>query len=1346
LKKTNKLEKAKTAESEILERISDAFVSLDASWHYTYVNKKAGEVFNRKPEDLVGKHIWTEFPEGIGQPFHLAYEKAMKEQQYVYLEEYYPPYDRWFENHIYPSPTGLSIYFKDNTEKKKAELELQKSEEKYRTVIKQASDGIFIGDQLGNCIEVNDSGCKLLGYEREEILTKNIKNAIIFNDDEIPLRLNELKEGKSIIQKRKMKRKDGSFLFVEISSQKLPDGNVIGVFRDLTERIEAEKKLQREIELSDKIINSLPGLFYLADPTPKLIRWNNEFEKVSGYSSEELKKAVPVTLFDPEDQLILKRALEKSYKEGLSDVEVRLLTKHGEKIPYYFTSAAIHYNGKPAILGTGINLTERKKAEQELELARINYLSLINNIDGIVWEADAKTFQFGFVSKQAERLLGYPVEQWINEPTFWKDHIYEADRSWAVNYCIQCTLEKKAHEFEYRMVAADGKLVWLRDIVTVLIENNEPVSLRGVMVDITERKKAEQEIKKSNERFELIAKATNDAVWDWNMETDETWGNETLYNFYDLDFSTDKLSSNTFFEHIHPEDVNRVKESMNNALNTSAQSITEEFRFRKKDGSYRIVIDRAYVYYNKEGKPTRMLGAMQDITEKKEAEAEKEKERRNATALINSTTDLLWSINKDFKLIKANDAFIKGLLDNGGYLIKPGDDILPEERFPQEYLQYWKDLYSKGLSGEKVLTEIYTPQANSTELLWFEIKTDPIKEGNEITGIACSMRNITERKKADILLSQSINALKEAQRIAQTGSWELDLLTNQPKWSDEVYRILELNVQNTSPSYELFLNAIHPEDREAVNNAYTNSIKNKTTYDINHRLLFPDGRIKYVREQCETIYNEEGTPLRSLGTIQDITKAKNAELVLNESEKKYKNLFYNNPVPLWVINRENSQIVDVNEAAIKHYGYSYEEFLQMTSKQLRPTFEYERYDAFIKEYGRTIEGNIGIWNHIKKDGTLINVELTVHTIFYNNLPCRLVLANDITEKMKVEKRLEFLVSASPAVIYSAAAEFPFGATFISENIKEQTGHVPKEFTSNPNFWSDHIHPLDKERVLKDIGHLFKEGRYTHEYRFRLKDGSYTWMYDEVKLLYDSAGKPLEMIGYWIKINERKQAEEKINQTNEQLRQLTTHLQKIREEERKRIGREIHDDLGQQLTAIKMDVAWVDKKIPAETTLIKSKLKNIITLLDGSNQSIRRILTELRPGILDDYGLLEALDWHGRQFTANTGIQVTINTNESEIKLSEPIATCLFRVYQEALTNISKHAHADKAIVSINLNDETIFMHINDNGRGFDDHSQKKRTSFGILGMKERVHSVKGDFELSSKPGMGTKISITIPLT
>src|SRR6185369_8000827 len=133
-----------------------------------------------------------------------------------------------------------------------------------------------------------------------------------------------------------------------------------------------------------------------------------------------------------------------------------------------------------------------------------------------------------------------------------------------------------------------------------------------------------------------------------------------------------------------------------------------------------------------------------------------------------------------------------------------------------------------------------------------------------------------------------------------------------------------------------------------------------------------------------------------------------------------------------------------------------------------------------------------------------------------------------------------------------------------------------------------------------------------------------------------------LMGVGIDFSERKMAQEEIEKTTEKLRELTAHLLSVREEERKRIGREIHDELGQQLTAIKMDVSWIDKKIPEPTAVIKNKLKNIITLLDGSNQSIRRILSELRPGILDDYDLVEALEWLDDQFTANTGIAVKFN--------------------------------------------------------------------------------------------------------
>ncbi|HRA10267.1 MAG TPA: PAS domain S-box protein, partial [Chitinophagaceae bacterium] len=165
------------------------------------------------------------------------------------------------------------------------------------------------------------------------------------------------------------------------------------------------------------------------------------------------------------------------------------------------------------------------------------------------------------------------------------------------------------------------------------------------------------------------------------------------------------------------------------------------------------------------------------------------------------------------------------------------------------------------------------------------------------------------------------------------------------------------------------------------------------------------------------------------------------------------------------------------------------------------------------------------------------------------------------------------------------------------------------------------------------------------------------------------------------ITEGKIAKEQIIESNKQLRDLAAHLLSIREEERRRIGREIHDDLGQQLTAIKMDVAWIDKKIADETVPVKTKLKNIISLLDGSNQSVRRILNELKPSILDEYGLLDALEWHSKQFTDNTGIAVTIDTAESEIRLEEELATCIFRICQEALTNVARHAEAKKVLIS-----------------------------------------------------------------
>ncbi len=137
-------------------------------------------------------------------------------------------------------------------------------------------------------------------------------------------------------------------------------------------------------------------------------------------------------------------------------------------------------------------MTELKQAEEAIRRSHAAYQELVNWIDGIVWEIDVRTFTYLFVSQHAERLLGYPVERWLTEPTFFQDHLHPDDREWAIAFCLQATREKRDHEMEYRMIAVDGRTVWLRDLVSVIVENDQPVKLRGVMVDITERKRTDE--------------------------------------------------------------------------------------------------------------------------------------------------------------------------------------------------------------------------------------------------------------------------------------------------------------------------------------------------------------------------------------------------------------------------------------------------------------------------------------------------------------------------------------------------------------------------------------------------------------------------------------------------------------------------------------------------------------------------------------------------------------------------------------------------------------------------------------------------------------------------------------
>ncbi len=226
-------------------------------------------------------------------------------------------------------------------------------------------------------------------------------------------------------------------------------------------------------------------------------------------------------------------------------------------------------------------------------------------------------------------------------------------------------------------------------------------------------------------------------------------------------------------------------------------------------------------------------------------------------------------------------------------------------------------------------------------------------------------------------------------------------------------------------------------------------------------------------------------------------------------------------------------------------------------------------------------------------------------------------------------------------------------------------------------------------------------------------------------------------------------EQKIVETgemNDQLRNLTAHLQDIREEERIHIAREMHDELGQLLTAFKMDISWLQKRFKHDADVnIVQKLEDMSKLTDDAVVFVRKIASELRPSVLDDFGLVPALEWHSEEFQKRFHIEVDFTSGFKEVKTSAIIATGLFRMYQESLTNVARHADASRVTAHLGVINDKLTLSITDNGKGFDISKSDQFKTLGLLGMKERAVMMGGTLEVRSQAGRGTAVIISVPL-
>ncbi|PWU09488.1 MAG: hypothetical protein C5B50_27305 [Verrucomicrobia bacterium] len=228
--------------------------------------------------------------------------------------------------------------------------------------------------------------------------------------------------------------------------------------------------------------------------------------------------------------------------------------------------------------------------------------------------------------------------------------------------------------------------------------------------------------------------------------------------------------------------------------------------------------------------------------------------------------------------------------------------------------------------------------------------------------------------------------------------------------------------------------------------------------------------------------------------------------------------------------------------------------------------------------------------------------------------------------------------------------------------------------------------------------------------------------------------------------EHRLAEEQLRESHRQLRALSTYLQSVREEERTRIAREVHDELGQALTSCKLDLSWIAGKLPRDQKPLIEKTRALTAHIDSTIQMVRRISSELRPGVLDHLGLAAALEWQANEFQNRTGIRCDVQANLQEGMLDQDVRTTLFRIFQETLTNIIRHAGATHVSVYLKQSRSRVSLEVTDNGRGITPSETFNTKSMGLLGMRERAALLAGSFRIAAlRRGHGTKVSVSVPL-
>ncbi len=887
--------------------------------------------------------------------------------------------------------------------------------------------------------------------------------------------------------------------------------------------------------------------------------------------------------------------------------------------------------------------------------------------------------------------------------------------------------------------------------------------------EINERKRGEEALRRSEAMLQAIIDTEPECVKLTDAEARLIMMNRAGLEMIEVD-SLEQVKGQCVGSMVTSEHREPFMELTRNVFQGRTGTLLFELVGAK--GTRRWLETHAVPFRNEKDEIVALLGITRDVTDRKRAEKALRESEEKYRLLVETANSVILAWDTAGNILFLND-------------------------YAERFFGFRKD----ELIGRNVVGTI-VPQAESSgrdlARLMMEIQRDPdtfkdneneniTKDGRRVwlrwankaimdergmlTGILSIGNDITDRKRAETILHQQRAQLDEAQRIAHVGSWERDLNTNAVTWSDELLRIYGFDLRETRPTFAMLLDIIHPDDRDAFIKAGRAAVFEKKPYSNEYRIVRQDGSTRFILARGEVLYDGADKPVRFRGTAQDITERKAAEEAIRESEQRYRSLveLATDGILLLSPQRDGAlSIVDVNTAACMMNGYAREELIGKPIAFLEPP---ETGGDIPAAAERLMVGKAATFerDHVRKDGSVFPVEVSSRLVHIGGKPYILAIDRDITERKKAEEALKMAMlkareeKANREAVISAIGD---------EMVVIDSGfRILYQNKRSIDYIGDHAGEIchkafeDKDSVCEGcpVALSFENGL-VHRGE-RIAESVIGTMHLDITAspLLDASGKVTAVIEMVKDITERKRAETALRKShvelevlvhertaelrmiNEQLSKFSSYLQEAREKERTAIAREIHDELGQALTALKIDLAWLKKRLPKNQKPLLEKEASMSELVEATIQTVKKISTELRPGILDHLGLTAAIEWQAEEFQKRNGIPCGVTIVPEEIVPDKDRSTTIFRIFQETLTNITRHAKATKVSVRLKKENNSLILEVSDNGKGITEKQLSDSKSLGLMGIRERAAYWGGHVNMKGVRNGGTTVIVKIPL-